>query len=122
MWFLVATLILYGSTFQLDRWGHWALPDVTLWSWWTFTLYVCGVAAATGTYRTLPDRLMGLFGFCLVILYYRVSWDTFIKFLPTDMDNPDLWPMIFLAVNLLGPLLLITVGLLAPAVQIPRRR
>ena len=117
MWFLAATLILFGSTFELDRWGHWALPEVTLWAWWTFQLYVCGVAAATGRYMTLPDRLLGLFGFALMVVYYRVAWDTFIKFLPTDAANPDLWPTIFLTVNLLGPLLVTTVGLLAPAVQ-----
>ena len=60
---------------------------------------------------------MGLFGFCLVVIYYRILPDTYMQFLPTDADHPDLWPSVFMVVNLLGPLVLITVGLLKATVQ-----
>ena len=121
MWFFIATLILWGSTFQLADWERWVLSPVTQWAWWTFTLYVVGVAATTGRFLSLAERLMGLFGYCLVVIYYRSMADTYLKFLPTDADNPNLWPTIFLAVNLLGPLLLVTAGLLSTAVQTRRQ-
>ena len=117
MWFFVAVLVLWGTTFQLAAWEHWVLPPVTQWAWWTFMLYVCGIAASTGRYLSLAERLMALFGYCLVVVYYRTMTETYLQFLPTDSNNPDLWPTVFMAVNLLGPLLLVTVGLLAQGVQ-----
>ena len=52
-----------------------------------------------------------------MVIYYRTMSDTYLLFVPTDSDHPELWPTIFLAVNLLGPLLLVTAGLLSTAVQ-----
>ena len=120
MWLFVAVLVLWGSTVTMDQWDNWVLPDIVQWAWWTFHLYACGIASTTGRYLNLAEKVMALFAYCLVVIYYRTMSDTYLGFLPADADNPDLWPTIFLAVNLLGPLLLITVGLLAPAVQ--RRR
>ena len=117
MWFFVAVLVLWGFTFELSRWEDWVLSPVTLWTWWTCCLYVCGIAAATGRFLSLSERIMGMFGFCLVVIYYRTMSETYLKFLPTDAGNPDLWPTVFLAVDLLGPLLLVTVGLLSTSVQ-----
>ena len=117
MWFFVAVLVLWGTTLQLASWDDWVLSPVTQWSWWTFNLYVCGVAATTTRFLTLADRLMGVFGFALVVVYYRTMHETYLKFVPADTANPDMWPMIFLVMNLIGPLLLIVVGLVHTAVQ-----
>ncbi len=122
MWFFVAVLILWGTTFELARWEHWVLSPVTQWAWWTFSLYVVGIAAIAGRFLSLAEKVMGIFGFCLVVVYYRTMADTYLGFLPTDAANPDLWPTVFLAVNLVGPLLLVTVGLLAQSVQRQRYR
>lgn len=117
MWFFVAVLILWATTAYSTELEEWQIQPLVQWAWWTFTLYVVGIAAATGRFLSLSERLMGLFGFCLVVIYYRTMAETYLKFVPTDADNPDLWPTIFLAVNLLGPLLLVTVGLLSTAIQ-----
>ena len=117
MWFFVAVLVLWGTTFEMARWDHWVLPTVTEWTWWTFSLYVCGIAAATGRFISLAEKLMGLFGFCLVVIYYRTQSDTYMQFVPSNEAHPDMWAAIFMVVNLLGPLILITVGVLSPAVQ-----
>ena len=117
MWFFVAVLILWSSTAIAGHWDSWVLPPLVDWTWWTFHLYVVGIAATTTRFLSLSDRIMGLFGFVMVVFYYRLMSEEYLKFVPTDADNPDLWPTIFLAVNLLGPLLLVTVGLLGTAVQ-----
>ena len=117
MWFFVAVLLLWGTTFELARWESAMLPPVTRWMWWTCVLYVCGIATTSERYVRMADRIMGLFGFCLLMIYYRIASDTYITFLPTDADNPDLWPTVFLAVNLLGPLALVIAGLMSNAVQ-----
>lgn len=121
MWLFAAVLVLWGSTFELARWEHWVLSPVTLWTWWTSLLYVCGIAA-TCPVRSLADRVMGLFGYCLVAVYYLIMSTTYMEFLPADPANPDLWPTLFLTVNLLGPLLVITVGLVAGGSPIVQRR
>lgn len=117
MWFFVAVLILYGATYTMAEWDAYLLHPVVEWAWWTFHLYVCGIAASSSRYVSLGDKVMGVFGYCLVVIYYRTMPDTYMDFLPTDTANPDLWPTVFLTINLLGPLLVITAGLLAPAVQ-----
>ena len=99
------------------HWDSWVLPPLVDWTWWTFHLYAVGIAATTTRFVSLSERIMGLFGFVLVVFYYRLMSEEYLKFVPTDADNPDLWPTIFLSVNLLGPLLLVTVGLLNTAVQ-----
>ena len=121
MWFFAAVLVLWGSTFELARWDAWVLSPVTQWAWWTFNLYVCGIAAATGSFTSLAERLMALLGYSMVVIYYLTLSDTYLEFLPTDAGQPDLWPSVFLTVNLLGPLLVTTVGLAAQGVQRDRR-
>ena len=117
MWFFVAVLILWSTTFELARWDDFVLPTVTEWAWWTVILYVCGIAAISGRFISLAEKVTGLFGFCLVAIYYRTMSDTYMTFLPTDAEHPDLWPSVFLVINLAGPLILMTVGLLNTAVQ-----
>ena len=117
MWFFAAVLVLWGTTLQLAGWDDWVISPVTEWAWWTCSLYVCGVAATTTRFLSLADRLMGVFGFALVVIYYRTMPDTYLEFVPTSETNPDMWPTIFLVVNLVGPLLLITVGLIQTAVR-----
>ena len=120
MWFFAAVLILWGSTYELGRLDAWVLTPVTLWAWWTFNLYVCSAAASYCRFSSLAEKLMGLFGFCLVVVYYQAMSVSYMEFLPTDPGSPDLWPTIFLTVNLLGPLILITAGLASQAVQTSR--
>ena len=117
MWYFLSVLVLWATTFELARWEPWVLSPVTLWTWWTFSLYVVAAAATTGRFQSLTERLTGLFGFAMVVVYYRTMSDTYMKFIPTDETHPDMWPTIFLAVNLLGPLLLIVVGLVQTTVQ-----
>ena len=117
MWFFAAVLILWGSTFEMARWADWVLPIVTEWTWWTFNLYLCGIAAATGRFLSLAEKVMGLFGFCLVVIYYRTMSGIYMEFVPSNEDYPDLWAAIFMVVNLLGPLVMITAGVLSTTVQ-----
>ena len=102
MWFFAAVLILWGSTATMASWDHWVLTPIVEWGWWTWHLYVCGIAAASGRYRTVAEKVLGLFGFCLFAVYYRTMAETYIEFVPVDVDHPELWPMLFLAVNLVG--------------------
>ena len=117
MWFFVAVLILWGMTATMARWDPWVLAPIAQWTWWTFHLCVCGVAATTERFLGLAEKIMGLFGFCLVVIYYRTMADTYMQFVPSNEDHPDLWAAIFMVVNLLGPLVLITVGVLSTTVQ-----
>ena len=117
MFFFVAVLILWGSTATMASWSSWVLPPVVDWAWWTFHLYVCGIAALSESFTTLQARLMGLFGYTLLVVYYTTQHETFMEFLPESADHPALWASVFLTVNLLGPVLLVTVGCLGAAVQ-----
>ena len=117
MWFFGSVLILWATTVTMERWDPWVLPLHARWVWWTFCLYACGLAALHEQFQTLPTKIMGIFGYCLVVFYYTTMSTTYIYFLPHDADHPDLWATVYLTVNLLGPLVLITVGCLGPAVQ-----
>ena len=117
MWFFIAVLILWGSTAMLGRWDSWVLAPIVEWAWWTLHLYVCAAAAFYDNFHSLLSRVLGLFGYTMVSLYYLTMQEIYLTFIPTDTANPDLWPTIFLSVNLLAPLAMITVGCLSPAVQ-----
>ena len=117
MWFFVAVLILWATTATMARWDPWVLAPIVQWFWWTLNLYVCAAAALSDRFTTLESKLLGLFGYCLVAVYFTTMGETYLEFLPSSTDNPDLWPSIFLSVNLIGPMVLITVGCLGPAVQ-----
>ena len=117
MWFFLSVLILWSTTIEVARWDEHVLPTMTEWTWWTFNLYVCGIAATSARFLSLAEKVTGLFGFSMLAIYYRTMSATYMTFLPTNAEHPDLWPSIFLVVNLLGPLLLATVGVLQPAIQ-----
>ena len=117
MWFFFAVLTLWGTTAILGRQDDWNLPPLVLWSWWTASLYLCGTAAITETYTTLQARLMGLFGFTLFAVYYSTQHSAYLALLPSDTASPELWPTVFVAVNLLGPILLVSAGCLRATVQ-----
>ena len=117
MWFFFSVLVLWGSTATMGRLNEAVLPPLVLWVWWTAVLYLCGLAAVRETYNELPARLMGLFGFTMVVIYYTSMSDTYMGFLPVDEDNPNLWPTVFLSLNLVGPVLLITLGCMRATVQ-----
>ena len=117
MWFFLAVLVLWGTSAVLGRLEPYVLPPLVQWGWWTVCLYLCGTAACTEAYGTLPSRMLGLFGFTLVVVYYTTMADTYMKFLPVDASNQNLWPTVFLAMNLLGPLLLVSVGCMGAAIQ-----
>ena len=117
MWFFLAVLLLWGTTSILGRQDEFILPPLVQWGWWTASSYLCGVAAIKESFTSLQDRLMGLFGFTMFVLYQTSQVDTVLDFLPTDASNPDLWPTVFLAVNLLGPVLLVCAGCMKATVQ-----
>ena len=117
MWFFVAVLILWATTVQMEEWPVWLLPKTVEWTWWTFHLYLCGIAASTGRFLTTAEKVMGLFGFCLVVLYYRTMSGTYMEFLPSNETHPDMWAAVFTVVNLVGPIILISTGVLKTAVQ-----
>ena len=117
MWFFAAVLVLWGTTATIGRWDTAILPPVVAWGWWTATLYACGAAALADSFRTLMSKLSGLFGYTLLVIYYTTQAGAYLALLPTDAARPDLWPTIWLAVNLLGPLTLATLGCLASGVQ-----
>ena len=117
MWFFLAVLLLWGTTTTLGRQGAWVLPPHVLWGWWTASLYLCATAAIYETYTTFLAKVMGLFGFTLVVVYYTTMAGTYMAFLPSDADSPNLWPTVFLSVNLVGPLMLVSVGCMRATIQ-----
>ena len=117
MWFLASVLLLWGTTVMLARWDDHILPAIIQWAWWTASLYVCAVAALAEPFRDLHAKVMGMFGYSLVVIYYTTVTAVYTSLVPVDAGRPDLWPTVFLTVNLMGPLALITLGCLSPAVQ-----
>ena len=120
MWFFLAVLFLWGTTAVLGRQDEWVLPPLVEWGWWTVCLYTCGTAAVSERFTQLHTRVMGLFGFSLLAVYYTTMAGQYMEFLPTDADNPDLWPTVFLTVNLLGPLTVVSLGCMRATVQYGR--
>ena len=120
MWFFLAVLLLWGTTAVLgdhqDRFS-----DLVQWCWWTVCLYLCGCAAVAERFESLAARVMGVFGFTLLTLYYTNMSGDYMDFVPHDPANVDFWPTVFLTVNLLGPLLLVCAGCMRATVQFGRR-
>ena len=120
MLFFGSVLLLWMLTVLLTGLPDSAVPPVGAWAIWTLCLYLCGGAALAEPFRTLTARLCGVLGYSMVVIYYIHMPGTYLPMmggLPTAAPHPNLWPTVFLAVNLLGPLALITVGCLSPAVQ-----
>ena len=117
MWFFIAVVLLWVTTALLGRQDDWVLPPTVQWGWWTVALFACGWAASRGVFLNLSDRLAGLFGYTLFLFYYITQSATYLTFLPTDSANPDLWPTMFAAANLVGPFILASAGCVAATVQ-----
>ena len=117
MWFFLAVVLLWGTTAMLGRQDDWVLPPLVQWGWWTTSLYLCGAAVIGGGSTRLENKVGTLFGFTLVVLYYTTMSGTYLTFLPSDMNNPNLWPTVFLSVNLVGPILLVSVGCMSTTIQ-----
>ena len=117
MWFFLAVILLWGTTAVLGRQDQWSLPPLVQWGWWTISLYLCGTAAISDAYTTLQARVMGLFGFTLFVVYYTTMSSTYLDLVPSDTASPNLWPTVFVSINLIGPLLLVSAGCMRATVQ-----
>ena len=117
MLFFLAVLILWGLTAMLGRQDPLVLPPLVRWGWWTFSLYVCGTAAISEGYVTLQNKVMGLFGFTLFVVYYTSMSGMYLDLLPSNTDSPNLWPTVFVSINLIGPLLLVSAGCMRATTQ-----
>ena len=117
MWFFSAVLVLWAATVIVGRQDEAVLPPVVQWGIWTMALYAPGVAAIEESWQTLHAKVLGVFGYVLLTAYYTTQMSAYLALLPTDADQPDLWPAVFLSVNLVGPLAVATYGCVSPAVQ-----
>ena len=117
----MAVLLLWVSTALLPglQQGGAFLP-LLVWAIWTLILFLCGWAAWTDDYlATLINRVAGLVSYTMLVIYYITMQATYLAFIPTDLtpDNPDLWPTLYLVINLAIPSLLVTTGIARTAVQ-----
>lgn len=113
MWFFLSVIFLWGATEVLARPIAVILPPVVIWGAWTSTLWLCGYTAFQSNPSTLLARLGAIIGYPLVVIYYATQAGTYLTFLPSDSANPDLWPTLYLLVNLLIPLALVLIGCLS---------
>ena len=112
----VATLLLWGITQGLDQRGD-ALPSLVLWAVWSAALLGCAAAAWADVYLSLSARVAGLMSFSLVSLYYITQQNVYLTFIPADPAYPDMWPTLYLVINLLAPIGLVTMGISRMAIQ-----
>ena len=117
MLFFLAVLLTWGTTAVIARQAEWVLPDLLVWSWWTICLYGCGVASLRDKFQTLQSRVMGALGFSLFVVYYTTMSAVYLTFLPSNPDIPNFWPTVYMTVNLLGPLLMVSAGCMRAAIQ-----
>ena len=111
-----AVLLLWGATAAIERWGG-GSPPIIVWVWWTSALHLCGAAAWADLYLSLAQRVSGLLSYTMLAVYYTTQQATYLGFLPADPANPDLWPTIYLVVNLIAPIAMATVGIARMAIQ-----
>ena len=117
MWFFVAVLILWGTTTMLGRQDDIVLPPIVVWGWWTIVLYLPGWAAVEESWATIQAKLFCVFGFFLLTAYFTTQSAIYLPLLPTNADHPELWPSVFLTVNLLGPMVIVVWGCISPVIQ-----
>ena len=111
----VAVLLLWVSTQALERGGF--IPPLALWAWWTSSLFLCGAAAWADTYLSLPNRVAGLVSYTMFAAYYITMQAHYLALVPTNAEYPDLWPTLYMVLNLLAPIGLVTIGVARMAVQ-----
>ena len=128
MLIFAAVLILWVSTGILEfsagsqaiREG---LPPLVVWGWWSFALFLCALAPFGEVYESLLERTAALASYTMLALYYISMQSTYLAYVraltpdPAQAGNPDLWPTLYLVVNLGAPALLATVGIIRRGVQ-----
>ena len=113
MWLLAAVLVLLGSTEIIAGLGDNALPPVARWAWFTTSQLSCGLAAIYSPYARFHWRAIGLASITLFYISYPLMWDKYIIIMPTEPATFP-WPDIFVAMNVILPLILITIGPILP--------
>ena len=117
MWFFLSVLMLWGMTAVLGRQEDWFLPPFLIWGLWTACQYSCALLSFQGGYKAFYTAIATGFGFTLVLIYYSTQAAIYMEFLPKDAANPNLWPDLFLYLNLVIPLFMMLIGCLSHAVQ-----
>ena len=105
----LSTVILWGITAVLP--GRELPSPLITWAWWTSSQYLCAGASWEETYESARDRVMGVAAYTLVATYYIVMQPIYMEFIPLDADRPNLWPTIYMVVNLVLPIGLVIGGL-----------
>ena len=108
-------LVLWVSTEALEAGG--AYPPLLIWALWTLALFLCGAAAWSDVYLTLANRVAGLVAYTMLVIYYITMQTDYLKFIPSDTAYPDLWATLYMVINLVAPIGMVTVGILRTAVQ-----
>ena len=119
MWLLTAVLVLLGSTEVIAGLGDNALPPMARWSWFTASQLSCGLAAIYSPYVRFHWRALGLASITLFYISYPMMWDKYVSIMPTEPVGFP-WPDIFVAVNVILPLLLVTMGPVLPSLGFRR--
>ena len=117
MWFFLAILLLWGATATYSNWDPWVVQDIVKWGLWTAHLYAVATAALYEPKSDLLSSVACMLGYSLFAIYFVSMSATYLTFLPHDPGNPNLWPTVFLSINLVGPILLTTVGCMSAGVQ-----
>ena len=55
-------------------------------------------------------------------IYFITMQGQYLGFIPSNPEYPDLWPTLYIAVNLAAPIGLVTVGIVRMAIQIDREQ
>jgi len=110
-----AVLLLWLITEAVEAGG--AYPPLLIWALWTSALFLCGAASWADVYLTLTNRVAGLAAYTMLTVYYITMQAEYLQFIPSDADYPDLWPTLYMVINLVSPIGLVTVGILRMAVQ-----
>ena len=119
MWLLVAVLVLLGSSEVIAGLDDHVLPPVARWGWWTLTLLGCGLASIHAPFGRFHQKAMGLVSVTMFYTSYPLLWDTYVGMIPAEpADFP--WTTVFLTVNVILPLILVTIGPLLPVIRVER--
>ena len=120
MWLLIAVLAMLGSAEVIGGLDDHILPPMARWSWWTATLLACGVASIYDGYGRFHQKALGLVSVTLFYTSYPLFWAHYLRMLPAAPEDFP-WAPVFVAANVLLPIILVTLGPLLPAVRMGRR-
>ena len=111
----VATVILWATTAVLE--GRELPSPLLTWGWWTAAQYLCAASAWEDAWLTARDRVAGIAAFTLFSAYCIVMQETYVGFVPASELYPDLWPTVYMTMNLALPIGLVISGICRVAVQ-----